>query len=796
MPEPTPKTPAKRGPFSRLFGRLRRTPDPVRVREELFRTTLASIGDGVVATDAGGRVTFLNAVAEALTGWQLADASGRPLTEVFRIVNEASRAEVDNPALRALERGVIVGLANHTILISKDGTERPIDDSAAPIRDDSGRVIGAVLVFRDIFERKREERAVADRAKLVALRADVAGFLARTGPTRAALDECCQAFVRHLDAAFARVWTLPPGGDVLELQASAGVYSHIDGGHARVPVGQFKIGRIAASRRPHLSNDVLNDPEIGDPAWAAREKMVSFAGYPLVVEERVVGVLALFGRRAIGDDVLADLAPLAEAVAQYLDRKRQETEIAEREREFAVLADSIPQLTWMADAEGNIFWYNRQWYAYTGTTLEQMQGWGWQSVHDPAELPRVLEQWRTALAKGESFDAMFPLRGADGVFRPFLTRASAVKDSAGRVVRWCGTNTDISGPLKAQERERQLLNQANEASAKFRAFFDQGPLLAGLMSLDGTLIEANRLSWEGCGFRQNQVIGIPFWEGPWWKPIPESIAQIRAGHVQALTGELFRAELGYEVGDGSRRVVDFMLLPIRDESGRVAFLAPTGMDVTDRRRAEDESNRNEYRWRLALQSGGLGAWNLDLTTFVIQTDRRFRDLFGLPGDDCAYQAAFDRIHPDDRDRVGAAVAAAIRVDDPAPYAEEYRTVHPDGTVLWVHAEGRVNFEGDGPTRRAVSFDGTVADVTERRRLEDELRRTAADLSEADRRKDEFLATLAHELRNPLAPIRTGLQVMKLSKTIGKEAEDAQAIMGRQLAQMVRLVDDLLDVSAG
>ncbi|MCE9566148.1 MAG: PAS domain-containing protein [Planctomycetes bacterium] len=125
---------------------------------ELLRVTLASIGDAVISTDADGRVRFLNGVAATLTGWSQAEAGGTPLDQVFRIVNETTREPVENPALRALAEGAIVGLANHTILISRDGTERPIQDSAAPIRDVTGAIVGAVLVFRDITEHRRAER--------------------------------------------------------------------------------------------------------------------------------------------------------------------------------------------------------------------------------------------------------------------------------------------------------------------------------------------------------------------------------------------------------------------------------------------------------------------------------------------------------------------------------------------------------------------------------------------------------------------------------------------------------------
>ena len=143
-----------------------RTADVLHAERERFRTTLTSIGDAVVVTDAQGRVTLLNPVAQALTGWG-GEALGEPLETVFRIVNEATRDTVENPVSKVIRLGAIVGLANHTVLIAKDGTEVPIDDSGAPIRDARARIVGVVLVFRDITERRSSERVTedADRRK-------------------------------------------------------------------------------------------------------------------------------------------------------------------------------------------------------------------------------------------------------------------------------------------------------------------------------------------------------------------------------------------------------------------------------------------------------------------------------------------------------------------------------------------------------------------------------------------------------------------------------------------------------
>jgi len=137
-----------------------------------LETTLTSIGDGVIATDIRGQVVFMNPVAEHLTGWKTADARGRPCDTVFHIVNEMTRREVKSPVWRVLEEGAVVGLANHTVLIAPDGTERAIDDSGAPIRDASERIVGVVLVFRDVTERRRTElervNAAAEREELLA----------------------------------------------------------------------------------------------------------------------------------------------------------------------------------------------------------------------------------------------------------------------------------------------------------------------------------------------------------------------------------------------------------------------------------------------------------------------------------------------------------------------------------------------------------------------------------------------------------------------------------------------------
>ncbi|MFA6293518.1 MAG: PAS domain-containing protein, partial [Victivallales bacterium] len=157
-------------------------------------------------------------------------------------------------------------------------------------------------------------------------------------------------------------------------------------------------------------------------------------------------------------------------VHDITERKRAEAALLEREKQLHTMADSIPNLAWWANGDGYITWYNRRWYEYTGTTPEQMEGWGWQSVHDPQFLPKVLEQWKASIATGQPFEMEFPLRCADGRFRAFLTRGHPLKDAQDRVVRWFGTNTDVDELKRAETALRYTLEDLQRSNRDLEQF--------------------------------------------------------------------------------------------------------------------------------------------------------------------------------------------------------------------------------------------------------------------------------------------------------------------------------------
>jgi PAS domain S-box-containing protein len=153
-----------------------------------------------------------------------------------------------------------------------------------------------------------------------------------------------------------------------------------------------------------------------------------------------------------GDNAIDGILVFGVEVTEQVLARR---EVEAREEQLRVLADSIPQLAWMSDARGDRFWYNNRWFEYTGTTLEEMRGWGWQSVHDPDQLPKIIESYQQSLATGAAFSMTYPLRGADGIYRNFLSLARPLRDASGTIVRWFGTNTDIDAEKKKEEALRQ-----------------------------------------------------------------------------------------------------------------------------------------------------------------------------------------------------------------------------------------------------------------------------------------------------------------------------------------------------
>src|ERR1035438_5217853 len=308
---------------------------------QLFERNLA----GVFRTSTGGKIVECNQSAARIFGYGSAEEA---LADRVNDIHWSAQARIE--LLEHL-------MAQHSLtnlelkLRRQDGSPAWVMANVSYVEPGDGEEAFVEGTIMDITDRKRAEEALAQETRIVTLRAEVGAALIAPGTLRQGLQKCTDALVARTGVAFARVWTVEYPAPNLVLEASSGLYTHLDGPHGLVPLGKFKIGRIAQRRQPHLSNDVQNDPEVGDRDWARREGMVSFVGYPLVVAGRVVGVVAAFGRQPLGESTLLAFSSIAGQIAQFVRTKRTEEALLRSEERARLLFATIPHAAYVFDLE-------------------------------------------------------------------------------------------------------------------------------------------------------------------------------------------------------------------------------------------------------------------------------------------------------------------------------------------------------------------------------------------------------------------------------------------------------------
>lgn len=619
--------------------------------------------DAIISQDLDGIVTSWNPAAQRIYGYTALEAKGHSIRLIIPPEGESEEADV----VRRVRNGERVPPFD-TVRRHKDGSTIHVALTVSPIRDHEGRIVGASKMARDITERKRLE--ARDRFLL-----DLDDTLRPLTDAEEITLTAARALGQHLGVNRCAYATVED--DENTFQVTGNYNNGVDSIVGRYTFRQFgeECLRLMRAGEPYVVRDSGTDARI---TAAERPSYVLTAigaviCVPILKQGRFVAAMAVHGvvPRAWEPDEIELVQRVASRSWESIERARVTQSLKESEHLFRALANSIANLAWMARPDGWIYWFNDQWYAYTGTTPAEMEGWGWERVHDPVILPTVKERWQQSIVTGTPFEMVFPLRGVDGVFRRFLTRVNPVRDSRGQVVHWFGTNTDVENERRATEanavlREReQLARQEAELQKRLlHSLFMQAPTLIAVLRGPEHVVElANPPVCQVWGRTEEALIN---------RPLFEVMPELRDQGFRALLDGVYQTGVSH-----------------------VGMETPTRID----------------------RAGGTTE-----TVYFNFVYSPFRNIGG----------AID----------GVFVIASDVTDQ-------------------VLARNQVN----------------------------DLREAA---EAANRAKDEFLAMLGHELRNPLSPILTALQLMRLRGSDDSERE--RTVIERQVNHLTRLVDDLLDVS--
>ena len=458
--------------------------------------------------------------------------------------------------------------------------------------------------------------------------------------------------------------------------------------------------------------------------------------------------------------------------------------------EFGRLADHIPTLCWIADADGYITWYNSKWYEYTGTTPSDMEGWGWQSVHDLRTLPDVLERWKEAISAARPFEMVFTIRGADGVLRPFLTRINPAFDARGAVANWYGVNTDISLQFEAED-------AVEKTEARFRLLADSMPQLVWSAKPDGARDYHNARWYEYTG----APIGSS--DGDAWAEMvhPDDRDAALAAWARALeASEPFQSEYRLRRRSGDYRWVLAGGQPERDAHGRVSRWYGACTDIEDIVQARTLLQRSHDEME-ALVAQRTGERNL-LATLVERTDVMVMALdseYRILAINRANIDEFERVYGR-RPRVGDNMLDLL-ADQPEQQAaaraawaraiggEEHTVIETHGDPARVRSDYEIKFRtlrnDAGERIGAFQF---VTDVTQR--LKDQ--RTLAQAQEAlfQAKKLEAMGQLtggvAHDFNNLLTPILGALDMLA-RRGFGGDREQRLIHGARESAERARML---------
>jgi PAS domain S-box-containing protein len=541
----------------------------LRETQEEFRTTLYSIGDAVITTDTKGSIRHMNPVAEWLTGWRETEAKGKPLEEAFQIINEETRNKVENPVQRVLREGAVVGLANHTLLVSKDGREIPIADSGSPIRDKSGVVSGVVLVFRD----QSEERA----AQLALLKEkNFADTMINSLPGVFYLFDENGHFVRwnrNLETVSGY------SSEEIEKMTPFGLLSEED-----EKLTREAIQEVFEKGESHVEADFLSKD--------GRRTTYYFTGFRFLWDNRPYLV-------GMGLDLT--------------ERKRAAEALQMSEERFRILFENSPLGTGVASLEGNLLAYNEVLAKIIGYTKEEMMSFNVRDLYpNPEERAPLLQKLQN---NGQARNYEVLLQRKNGIpFYANLTINMIAFDGKKALLTVLEDITErkrIEGALrKSEERYRRLHESMQDAFV--------------LVDMSGRLLESNRAYQEMLGYTQEELSALTYVDltPQKWHAFESEIVKkqiLPEGYSGVYEKEYIRK-------DGTVFPIELRTFVIRDEAGEPFAMWAIVRDITERKQADEEIRRlnAELEHRVIERTARLEAANRELEAFSYSVSHDLR----------------------------------------------------------------------------------------------------------------------------------------------------------------------------
>ncbi|MDQ8186013.1 chemotaxis protein CheB [Pelagicoccus sp. SDUM812002] len=663
----------------------------------------------------------------------------------------------------------------------QDGKGRWFVRQITPYRTEDRRIEGVVLVFQDITELRELHKRAEGRERQQSVVAQL-GLLALTGVDPEELMHQAVRQVAHtLDADLCKLLKYLPDEKELVMVAGVGWRPGLVG-KARVSSDQnSQAGYTLSAKEPVIVSQLDDEKRFSGPKLLTDHGVVSGISCVINHSQPPFGVIGVHTtkRREFSQEDATFLQSVANMLSTAVRTREAGNRLHESEERFRSLANSIPQLAWRTDETGSIDWYNERWYEYTGSNFDEMKGWGWQKLHHPDHIERVTDHFKNQLSLQKEWEDTFPLLSKKGEYRWFLSRATPIRDSEGRIVHWFGTNTDITDKL---EREAAL----QQSEDRLRLAKDSGRL--GLFDYD---VNKGHIEWEPLlseiwGLDKDEPVTLEaFYDGLHPDDVEKTEQAIQAstdpqgdGHYSVVYRVINRAT-------GAQHHVKASGITQFQDGKPVRMIGLVG-DITEEENTRRRLAASEESLRFTLESNHIGVWEMDFATQeavrTIEHDR----IFGYDElqSSWSYERFMEHVHPEDRERVAASFAS---VSETELWDFECRIQTAKNEVRWIWAVGRLTRNKSNEPNR---MKGLVLDITKRKDLESSLGRAIEELQETDARKNEFLSILGHELRNPLAALSYGLSFLE---NADGSTEEVLGLMRHSVTSMAKLLDDLLDL---